>query len=49
MQAFQAAQIQGLRSKYLHFPKEGHWISSPQNGILWYREFFEWLETDLKH
>lgn len=49
MQAFQAAQIQGLRSKYLLFPKEGHWISSPQNGILWYREFFEWLDTDLKH
>ncbi len=49
MQAFQAAQIQGLRSKYLLFPKEGHWITSPQNGILWYREFFEWLDTDLKH
>ncbi len=49
MQAFQAAQIKGLRSKYLLFPKEGHWITSPQNGILWYREFFEWLDTDLKH
>ena len=49
MQAFQAAQLKGLRSKYLLFPKEGHWISSPQNGILWYREFFEWLDTDLKH
>lgn len=48
MQAFQAAQLKGLRSKYLYFPKEGHWISSPQNGILWYREFFEWLDTDLK-
>jgi dipeptidyl aminopeptidase/acylaminoacyl peptidase len=48
MQAFQAAQLKGLRSKYLLFPKEGHWISTPQNGILWYREFFDWLDTDLK-
>lgn len=49
MQAYQAAQLKGLRSKYLYFPKEGHWITTPQNGILWYREFFEWLDTDLKH
>lgn len=48
MQAFQAAQLKGLRSKYLLFPKEGHWISTPQNGILWYREFFAWLDTDLQ-
>ena len=48
MQAFQAAQLKGLRSKYLHFPEEGHWVTSPQNGLLWYREFFEWLATDLK-
>lgn len=49
MQAFQAAQLKGLRSKYLLFPKEGHWITSPQNGMLWHREFFEWLDHDLKH
>lgn len=48
MQAFQVLQLKGLRSKYLYFPKEGHWITTPQNGILWYREFFEWLDTDLK-
>lgn len=47
MQAFQVAQLKGLRSKYLHFPEEGHWITTPQNGVLWYREFFEWLATDL--
>ena len=49
MQAFQAAQLKGIRSKYLHFPEEGHWVTSPQNGLLWYREFFEWLATDLKN
>lgn len=48
MQAFQAAQLKGLRSKYLHFPEEGHWVTSPQNSLVWYREFFEWLATDLK-
>jgi dipeptidyl aminopeptidase/acylaminoacyl peptidase len=48
MQAFQAARLKGLRSKYLVFPNEGHWITSPQNSILWNREFFEWLKTDLK-
>jgi dipeptidyl aminopeptidase/acylaminoacyl peptidase len=48
MQAFQAAQLKGIRSKYLHFPTEGHWVTSPQNGLVWYREFFEWLATDLK-
>jgi dipeptidyl aminopeptidase/acylaminoacyl peptidase len=48
MQAFQALQLKGLRSKYLHFPEEGHWVTRPQNGVLWYRELFEWLATDLK-
>ncbi len=47
MQAFQVAQLKGLKSKYLHFPEEGHWVTSPQNGLLWYREFFEWLASDL--
>ena len=48
MQAYQAAKLKGLRSKYLHFPLEGHWVQSPQNGLLWQREFFDWLKTDLK-
>jgi dipeptidyl aminopeptidase/acylaminoacyl peptidase len=48
MQAFQAAQLKGLKSKYLSFPTEGHWVNSPQNGLLWYREVFEWLNSDLK-
>ncbi len=48
MQAFQAAQLMGLKSRYLYFPTEGHWIQKPQNGMLWQREFFKWLEEDLK-
>lgn len=48
MQAFQAAQLMGLKSKYLYFPEEGHWVLSPQNGLVWHREFFKWLDSDLK-
>jgi dipeptidyl aminopeptidase/acylaminoacyl peptidase len=48
MQAFQALQLKGIPSKFLYFPEEGHWITKPQNGILWYREYFEWLATYLK-
>ncbi len=48
MQAFQAAKLKGLRSKYVLFPTEGHWVTSPQNSLLWNREFFDWLKTDLK-
>lgn len=47
MQAFQAAQLKGIRSEYLYFPTESHWVQSPQNSVLWQREFFEWLATDL--
>ena len=48
MQAFQAAQLRGIPSKFLYFPEEGHWVSSPQNSILWQREFAGWLDKWLK-
>ena len=48
MQAFQAAQLQNIPSKFLYFPEENHWILTPQNGILWQRVFFEWLDQWLK-
>ena len=48
IQAFQAAQLQGIPSRFLYFPTEGHWVQSPQNGILWQRVFFEWLDQYLK-
>lgn len=44
LQAFTAAQIQGVTSRLLLFPEEGHWILKPQNGVLWQREFFSWLD-----
>ncbi|MBI9055264.1 MAG: S9 family peptidase [Bacteroidales bacterium] len=48
MSAFNAAQLRGIPSKYVHFPHENHWVLSPQNGILWQREFFSWLDKWLK-
>ncbi|MBI6117787.1 S9 family peptidase [Salegentibacter maritimus] len=47
LEAFQAAQLRGLKSKLLYFPMENHWILSPQNGIIWQKEFFKWLEETL--
>lgn len=47
MQAFQAAQLLGLKSKFLLFPEENHWILKPQNGMAWQYEFFKWLKETL--
>lgn len=48
MQAFNTAQMQGIPSRFLCFPDEGHWVMQPQNGVLWHRVFFDWLDTYLK-
>ncbi|MFT3919845.1 prolyl oligopeptidase family serine peptidase [Cloacibacterium sp.] len=46
-EAFQAAKLKGLKSKFLYFPNENHWVLHPQNGLVWQREFFEWLKETL--
>jgi dipeptidyl aminopeptidase/acylaminoacyl peptidase len=48
MEAFTAAQLQKIPSRFLYFPDEGHHVLKPQNGILWHRELFEWLGKYLK-
>lgn len=48
MEAFQVAQLKGIPSKFLYFPDEGHWVLQPQNGLVWQREFFSWLDKWLK-
>ena len=48
LQAFQAAQLQDIPSRLLYFPEEGHWVKSPQNGVLWHRVFFDWLGRSLR-
>jgi len=48
MEAFTAAQVQGVPSRFLYFPEEGHWVQQPQNGVLWHRVFFDWLDRTCK-
>ena len=48
MSAFNAARLRGIPSKFLFFPNENHWVLKPQNGMLWQREFFKWLDKWLK-
>ncbi|MDR0825526.1 MAG: S9 family peptidase, partial [Prevotella sp.] len=45
MMAFNAAKLRGIPARMLIFPNENHWISQPQNGILFQREFFRWFDT----
>jgi dipeptidyl aminopeptidase/acylaminoacyl peptidase len=47
LQAFQAAQIKGIKSKLLYLPDENHWVLSPQNALVWQHEFYKWLEETL--
>ena len=47
--AFQAARLRGVPAELLLFPDENHWIMKPQNGILWQRTYFGWLERWLKN
>ena len=44
MEAFSAAQVNKVPSRFLYFPEEGHWVQTPQNGVLWHRVFFDWLK-----
>ncbi|MFM6999312.1 MAG: S9 family peptidase [Bacteroidota bacterium] len=48
MEAYQAAQLRGIPSRFLYFPEEGHWVMSPQNALVWQHEFFNWLNQWLK-
>ena len=48
MEAFTAAQVQEVPSRFLYFPDEGHWVTTPQNGVLWQRVFFDWLDRYCK-
>jgi dipeptidyl aminopeptidase/acylaminoacyl peptidase len=48
MAAFDAAKMRGIPAELLIYPDENHWVLKPQNGILWQRTFFEWLDKWLK-
>ena len=48
MAAFNAAVLRGIPAELLIYPDENHWVLQPQNGVLWQRTFFEWLDKWLK-
>ncbi len=47
LQAFQAAQLRGIKSRLLYFPEENHWVLKPQNALVWQREFYNWLKETM--
>ena len=48
LEAFNAAQEMKIPSRFLYFPDENHWVSKPQNSVLWHRVFYDWLDKYLK-
>ena len=48
MAAFDASVMRGVPAELLIYPDENHWVLKPQNGVLWQRTFFEWLDKWLK-
>ncbi|WP_234406644.1 S9 family peptidase [Prolixibacter bellariivorans] len=46
--AFNAARLRGIPAEFLYFPEESHWVLQAQDGILWQRVFFNWLDKYLK-
>lgn len=47
LEAFQAAQLRGIKSKLLYFPEENHWVLDNQNSLVWQLEFYKWLKETL--
>lgn len=47
-QAFQAAQLRGIKSKFVYMPDQNHWVSTAQDALVWQHEFYKWLEETLK-
>jgi dipeptidyl aminopeptidase/acylaminoacyl peptidase len=47
LQAFQAAQLQGIKSRFLYLPEENHWVLKAQNAMIWQSEFYKWLKETL--
>ena len=48
LELFTALQMQKVPSKLLLFPDEGHWVLKPQNSVLWYKTFIDWIDSWVK-
>ncbi|GAA3958046.1 S9 family peptidase [Mucilaginibacter dorajii] len=47
LQAFQAAQLRGIKSRLIVMHDENHWVLHPQNALVWQHEFFKWLKETM--
>ncbi|MDZ4794664.1 MAG: S9 family peptidase [Bacteroidota bacterium] len=47
-EAFQAAQLKGIKSRFVYLPDENHWVLSAQNALVWQHEFYKWLDETLR-
>ncbi|HEX5743260.1 MAG TPA: alpha/beta fold hydrolase, partial [Flavobacteriaceae bacterium] len=47
LEAFQAAQLKGIKSRLIYLPNENHWVLDTQNAMVWHREFYKWLKETL--
>lgn len=48
LEAFNSAQLRGVPSRLLFFENESHWVTKPQNSVIWQKEYFEFLDAYLK-
>lgn len=48
LEAFNSAQLRGVPSRLLFFENESHWVTKPQNAVIWQKEYFEFLDAYLK-
>ena len=46
-EAYQILQLKGIKSRFIYFPEENHWVLKPQNSVIWHSEFFKWLKETL--
>jgi dipeptidyl aminopeptidase/acylaminoacyl peptidase len=43
IELFTSLQRQGVPSRFINFPDEGHWVLKPANGKRWHEEVFGWI------
>ncbi len=48
LQAFQAAQLRGIKSKLVYMPDENHWVMHAQTALVWQHEFYNWLKETIR-
>ena len=44
IELFNILQNKGIKSRFIHYPDENHWILKPQNSLHWYEQTRDWLK-----